>query len=314
MNMGIVIATRNRPDQIRNLLDSIYNQKVKAQEIVIVSSGEKINHVVEEFSAKINIVHLHVSSYGQILQKKEAIKLISENINWVLFLDDDLTLEPDTVEKLSKFLSKNNTDDVIGVGLKLVQSKSNKKINIFESIFLRLFFMKGPPGTITKSGHPVSYVHKDREIETKWLIGSSMWRKEILKEYKFDHSKTKYSAYEDVIFSYNCSKLGKLVFLANAKINFQHNEITQVNIDVFRAAAFWRLYFIEKNSKEMSKTRFLWAHIGRSIYFLITNCRNKKKFLSDFIEVIKIWNELVYQIVYKRNSLWSLMRIDEDGK
>ena len=108
MNIGIVIATRNRPKQISILLDSICNQKIKAQEIVIVSSGEKIDQIIEKFASKINIVYSHINGFGQILQKQEAIKLIGQNIDWILFLDDDLILEPDTLENLSRYISKKN--------------------------------------------------------------------------------------------------------------------------------------------------------------------------------------------------------------
>jgi glycosyltransferase involved in cell wall biosynthesis len=314
MNIGIVIATRNRPKQISILLDSICNQKIKAREIVIVSSGEKIDQIIEKFASKINIVYSHINGFGQILQKQEAIKLIGQNIDWVLFLDDDLILEPDTLENLFRYISKKNTIGVVGIGIKLLQLKNNKELKIIKSLFLKTFFLEGPPGTITKSGHPVSYLNENRELETEWLIGSSMWKREILNRYRFDYSETKYSAYEDVIFSYSCSKFGKLIFLPEAKLNFQHDDITQINIDIFRAAAFWRLYFIERNSAEFSKIKFLWAHIGRSLYFLIDCPGNMKNRLSNFIEIIKIWIELVYQITYKRNSLWSLRKIDTNGK
>lgn len=311
MNIGIAIATRNRPNQLRILLDTVCTQRFTAHEVVIVSSGEKIDNVIKEYSRKIKIIHLHIQGYGQIQQKKAATKLISKEIDWVLFLDDDLTLEPETLNLLNEFICKRSAGNFVGIGLKLVQPHHPTKNVIGRSIFLKVFNLGGKPGTITRGGHPVSYVDQNNEFETSWLIGASIWKRELLEHYNFDHYVTKYSAYEDVIFSYSCSKLGKLIFFPDAKLNFQNNEITKININIFRSATFWRLYFIQKNKNEFSTGKFLWAHFGRSLYFVATLQGSLKYKIQNFIEVLLIGSELLYQIILKKDAIWSILKMEK---
>ena len=97
-DFSILIATKDRPGSMRNLLRSVAQSTVRPKSIVVVSSGCPIDDVISEFNESLKIDYFHSEMMGQVNQKKLGISRIQKEIPWVLFLDDDLLLEPKAVE------------------------------------------------------------------------------------------------------------------------------------------------------------------------------------------------------------------------
>jgi glycosyltransferase involved in cell wall biosynthesis len=83
--LGITICTRNRPQYLENLLQSISQSKTKPGQIVLVSSGEEIEKIVSLYSEFLNIKHIHTEKIGQSNQKVIGISSIDPDIDWVFF-------------------------------------------------------------------------------------------------------------------------------------------------------------------------------------------------------------------------------------
>lgn len=311
MNTAILIATRNRPNQISQLLESIIAQSHLPEQVVIVSSGQEISKVVKRFSGKVNITHEHLMSYGQIRQKTFGIRKIFDNVEWVLFLDDDLILRPDTLTKLENFLfslKENPHEQVIGIGLK-IPSSSHLRNSRRRRLIAKLFLLDSKkPGSVLKSGHPVDYLTSGGVLKTQWLNGISVWRADVLGSYNFDFLDSKYSAFEDVIFSFRQNSNGSLIFNPEIEIDLQTDQSTDLSRkDIFLAASFWRLKFILENSG-FSKIGFIWSQIGRSIFFILQDTNSIGIVIDRFITTCRVFFEIIFQIVVKRDANWSLLR------
>jgi hypothetical protein len=119
---------------------------------------------------------------------------------------------------------------------------------------------------VHSNGHAASYLQEQSIIETQWLNGASIWRMEHAKNYGKDLPSTPYAACEDLIFSYPLSKKGTLVYIPDAKVNFQDSEMSQFDsFEVLRAASLWRFYFVSTN-KELSLGYFFLSQLMRTIY------------------------------------------------
>ena len=309
LRLGVVIATRNRPTKLGELFKSLIDSSFVPTEVIVVSSGENISNLISEFSTRFKIKHSHIEEYGQVRQKILGISLVSEATDWVLFLDDDLVLDKKALSECADYISANaEAGNVVGVGLDLEQTSKLKDSSMLKRRIAKVFFLNGKPGQILRSGHPVAYLGSPGVTKTQWLIGVSMWRREILNHYGVEFLDSKYSAFEDVIFSYKCLNFGDLMYLPQSKLFFQDDSVTEEGIEVFTSATYWRFYFVHTNREDFSFLAFFWSQIGRSIFFLFGDVSKGIAFPEKLRTVSAIYLELIYQVLVKKDPIWSLNR------
>lgn len=83
---GILVATKDRPQQLDKFLKSVSNLSLLPREVVIASSGIDITEIIKKYTYKLNLKHVHSLRSGQVIQKKLGLKYFSENLNWIAFL------------------------------------------------------------------------------------------------------------------------------------------------------------------------------------------------------------------------------------
>ncbi len=308
--MGIIIATRNRPEALEKLLRSICKSSILPIEIIVVSSGNEISKLISEFNSILNIVYRHIDGHGQIRQKMTGISLITKEVDWVLFLDDDLLIEKNALLNAVKFLRDQHFyRSIVGVGFNLMPTSRLVSGHTFYKMMAKMFYLHSKtPGKLLKSGHPMSYLSSTKVLNTDWLIGSSLWRRDMLSHYSFEFLEAKYSAFEDVIFSNNCKKHGELIYLPSSRLFFQNDSITRETSHLFISATFWRFYFFQRNKSELSTFAFLWSQFGRSIFFVLGSNARGESFIKSTLLSIKINFELLTQIILKKDAILSLKR------
>ena len=312
MKIAILICTRNRPSELNSLLSSIARLEKPPIQVVIASSGADITDVLSKFRDDLPISHVHTPLYGQIRQKILGIEAIDALAEWTLFLDDDVLLPSDTLGKLDKLIElevKNHLEPPIGVGLSTPATSHLYHRNRIRRLVARIFYLESEkPGDILLSGHPVSYLESKQIINTKWLNGISAWNSATLSFYGSDFLESRYSAFEDVIFSYNQSKKGSLIFAPDIKIDFQQMTATDLsNPAIFEAASYWRLKFVLANG-EFSKFKFLWSQIGRCVFFIHSSKCSPIILIKRALKSAEILVELIFQLLVKKNANWSLDR------
>ena len=120
MNFAVLIATRNRPEQLNTLLLSLRRSAKRINQVTIVSSGIDVSGVVNSHQTFIPIYHFHSEVSGQIAQKIKGIDLIPLNTEWVMFLDDDVIMSEYSIDRLiDNYLTNSDYKDVAGFGLNL---------------------------------------------------------------------------------------------------------------------------------------------------------------------------------------------------
>ncbi len=281
--LGVLIPTRNRPDKIRKLLMSLSNSTVKPAEVVIVSSGDDISSVLEELSSELNLKHEHSEMYGQANQKKIGIKLLAQELDWVVFLDDDLIVLPDCLENAIQEVADfeaSSYERIAGVGLALpATSRASESNRVLRLIGRGFLISNTKPGFVAKNGHAASYLECRETLTTQWLNGASMWRRDSVDFYGKDLVSTKYAACEDLIFSYSRLKGNNLIYAPNALVSFQEEEVTNFESSlVFETAALWRLYFVMSN-RGFSRLLFLYSQIGRTLFGFLKTEDSRSRFL-----------------------------------
>ncbi len=280
----VLIPTRNRPREVEALLTSIGASRVKPLQVVLVSSGEDISNTVEKFVDELAITYIHSEIPGQINQKKLGLSAVDSSADWVVFLDDDLLVLPDTFEKAFECvqrLDRKNGKRLGGVGFGLPATSRFNNHGKASQILARLFGINNQPaGVVLSNGHATSYLEQQEPTETQWLNGASMWRVETVPNYGSHGISSKYAACEDLIFSYPVGKKYLLVYCPDAKLEFQKSEKTDFeNPAIYVSALYWR-YFLILEHKEFSIIRFNVAQLGRLLFGVIQNRGGRIKFIS----------------------------------
>lgn len=288
--IGVLIPTRNRPTQITRIMESISNNETNDLEVVVVSSGERLDSFINPFKTKMKLTYIHSDMGGQIHQKIQGLSAFSKDVKWIVFFDDDL-LVPENYFTLLKLQTSDLPKHVVGVGMNLGFTGKQAATKPLGKLFSRLFLLSGNHGEIRKSGHACSYMQSNSRIRTQWLSGASAWRYEYACLYNSVHPFSKYAAYEDVIYSYAMSKMGELIYIPEMTLDYQEVQSNDVPpLLAFISAQYWRYYFV-KSDKYFSAWQFLWSQVGRNIFYLLTT---KGKYFTKV--VVTNWKILICEI------------------
>ncbi|MDX1543217.1 MAG: glycosyltransferase [Christiangramia sp.] len=105
---SFIVPVYNRPDEIRELLESM--QKLNspvAFEVVIVEDGSSLSseEVVNEFSEQLNLAYYYKPNSGPGDSRNYGMK--KAKADYFLILDSDVILPEDYLQKVHEFLAKN---------------------------------------------------------------------------------------------------------------------------------------------------------------------------------------------------------------
>ena len=285
--ISILIPTRNRPDKLERLLESLTRSTVTPHEVLVVSSGQSIRSVVSRFKKSLPLKHMHTTLVGQISQKRLGIDNLSDDIDWCLFLDDDLILGSTAIQEALLSISKFPDHEIIGIGLSLpVTSRASNVSRFFKLAGSFFYLYSNVPGKVLRSGYASSYSEQKNDCFSEWLNGASMWRANILSLYGNYLPSTKHATCEDLIFSFSTRKFGKLLFSSKAKAFFQDGGFTNPNnVDIMESAAYWRYYFVSMNH-ELSKFAFFKSQFGRILFSIFQVERKYLKRVSTGVTTL----------------------------
>lgn len=284
LNVGMLVATRNRKNEIEALLNSLVDQGI--EQIVVSSSGEDISSIVEKFRESLNVEYIK-SEPGQIRQKMNGIKALRSDLDWVIFSDDDVEYPNYFISQLKNSIIGFEETKLTGIGFQITNANLRHESRS-KKLFNRLFFLQfGEPGRVYPSGDCIPYSDINKPLATMWLNGASAWRYRTVLEYWSPVPETKYAAYEDAIFSYGNYVNGNLVFLPQLQLRYQvpANQ-TSLNTLTFEAFLLWKMYFVIRF--KLSFPKFTWSSVGLSLVFLF-NSNTYEKLNQKLLSIYRIW-------------------------
>jgi len=308
MNFAVLIATRNRPEQLDTLLISLRKSAKRINQVTIVSSGIDVSGVVNSHQIFFPINHFHSEISGQIAQKIKGIELMLSNTEWVMLLDDDVIISEYSIDRLiDNYLANSDYKDVAGFGLNL-NNIELRRPRVLANLFLKIVGLySSTPGAILKSGHAEKYLGSTATIYTQWLNGLSVWRYDQLKNYNPKFIRIDYAAYEDVLFSYGISKQHKLLFINDVHAYSQTFEkFTSLSTRQFKAAAYMRYLFVTEN-QELSKFLMLFAQIFRTLDFIISGDQSLS-ILKRSTYSVRIYIDLLFSTLIRVNPIQLLTK------
>lgn len=289
--LAIVIATKDRPLELARLLKSIQEQDFEPIQIVIVDGGSRASENILDGFACLNIEYVRHVPPSLTVQRNVGIRMLKRDVSLAAFLDDDITLEKNSLKNMAMFW-KSASDDIGGACFNNM-SEPFKEPGFLERVFL---VNARIPGKILPSGFQSIPCAVKETMRVDWLIGCAMvFRKKIFEEFMFDEAFSGYARYEDVDFSYSVGKKYKMFVVADAKIrHFVKLENVGYSSALGKMEVVNRVYFVKKNP-DLSVPLCYWALFGIFLNNIIKgllgfDSRYKLRArgnLAGFLEILK---------------------------
>src|SRR3984893_6719890 len=104
MQIFFIVATKDRPDDLRKMLRSFADQSVRPDGVIIVDgSDEPVEGVVTEFAVHLPLNYIQHRPPSASAQRNAGIRALPPETDLAGFLDDDAILEPGALERMISF-------------------------------------------------------------------------------------------------------------------------------------------------------------------------------------------------------------------
>lgn len=226
LTAGVIIPTRNRLSDLLVCLNSIAQQTVLPDELIIVDASDTpvcqqaaYQEFLRRYEARKQertcVQYAHVAVPGLPVQRNKAIEMATADI--LYFFDDDVILASNYLAQMQKIFAIRPS---YGGGMGSVTNISPLKKNVFwaaKKVFgLQQIYQTGG---FTWSGMPLHAYGSEKFQEVKVLGGCCMaFRADVLKKHVFDEKLGRYAYMEDADFSWRVSREKKLFYNPHARL------------------------------------------------------------------------------------------------
>lgn len=269
--IAYVVPTKDRPVDLRKLLESLRKQTVAPSQIVIVDASDP---AIESLCAEYTDLPLtYVREFPPSLarQRNAGMAALHDEITVAGYLDDDLELADDATEQMIRFWEEAGAD-VGGAAFAIVnQPQRHSILGLFANFFL---LNSNQQGRVLASGFASSIGTPVEDIKTEWLYGgATLWRREVINSFSYDEWYIGHGYLEDVDYSYRVSRSYNLWVVSKARVwHWPHPVLLAKNEGLGKQQIVNRLYFVRKMGG-FSKVLLVWALMGQGILNLLQSAK-----------------------------------------
>lgn len=278
--IAFIVPTRNRPDLLKKLLRSIQDQTVKPHQVILVDgSDESIEPEIKQFLSS-SVSYIRVVPPSLTKQRNEGLKALNEDITLVGYLDDDIVLERDAVETMLRFWEQ-CSEDVGGSSFNITNNICTETPilprtldKLFRQILGKLSCLDGEQGKVLRSGKNTSVSPVLKDISAEWLCGgATVWRIQILEDFRFDEWFAGWAYYEDIDFSFRVAQKYKLIVLFDARVQHFPPPFNPMKYYSFgKMNTIYRYYFVKKHA-QLSILIFYWSALAEILINILSSIK-----------------------------------------
>ena len=326
MDFTLIICTYKRPEPLLALLQSVQQQTVYPNEILIID-GSPANETALMLAENkfVNLSYFLVSDTdrGLTRQRNFGIQKASPTTEIICFLDDDTVLENEYFEKLLS--TYNSFPEAIGVGGYITNEVQWVKENNEYSASVKKFFFDGwsrkegsrfvwrkklgldadrPPGFLPEFSHgrSISFLPPSgKTYQVEQLMGGvSSFRKEVFKKFQFSTYFEGYGLYEDADFTLRLSKTGPLYVNTAARLAHYHdhsgrpNQFQYGKMVVRNGWYVWRVKYPNPSTKSKLKWHLISLLLTGIRFSNIFTSPSKKQALTETLGRLSGWFSLIW--------------------
>lgn len=270
--ISVVICTRNRYGCVLKCMDTVLIQTRLPNEVVVVDSSDNpaLEQPLQERNktAPLPIRYLR-SRPGLTLQRNVGVECTGGDI--VVFLDDDVALEPEYIAGMVEPFCADEDGRVGGVQGSFLGVSAPR---LAKRLYDRAFMLPGFTGLgkMQASGFPSYIPLPSRVVEVDMICGgNTAYRREVFQEFRFNEELTGYAYMEDDDFSYQVSRKYRLVQTPKAQLTHYESPASRDSVerrqrmDVLHHGHFVRRHIGRSFGATLA---FAWSEMGLSLLIL----------------------------------------------
>ncbi len=251
MNTTVVICSANRPDVLSETIDSLLRGQSRPPREVIVSVFDQ-EHVPETIRAHSSVRVVLSSRQALSVQRNAAAR--SVRTPYTLFLDDDVEIAPNFIESMEGLLQEAE-DAVAATGFVVVDGA------------------QGDTGLDRELARvaAVSYVREHDNYDCEEGYGCNLFvRTRIFDNVLFDENLPLYGWLEDLDFSTNCLRYGRIIVNAGTCVSHLATPTGRMSGLKFGYSQIVNPFYLWRKNGKPGLTHVLFAHW---LIQLARNCR-----------------------------------------
>jgi GT2 family glycosyltransferase len=216
--IAFVVATKDRPEELRRLWRSLVVQSRVPDEVVVVDASARPSPPLKRESRGPILRAIPTAVASASRQRNIGLDAAGPDATLVGFLDDDAVLEADAVEEMLRFWAQAGPD-VAGAAFNMANHPPLDWPALKRTpLASRLGLYSGRGGEVTASGFQTMIGPVTATVSTDWLpSGASVWRRDIFTRFRFDEWFDGYGYLEDLDFSYRVGRTARLAVVAPAR-------------------------------------------------------------------------------------------------
>ncbi|WP_036820071.1 glycosyltransferase family 2 protein [Polaribacter sp. Hel1_85] len=315
MKFSLIICTYMRPEAIIKLLKSVEKQELYPNEILIIdgSTDDKTTIVLKENKFKnLNYFKVDDTNRGLTKQRNFGIDRVSENMEVVCFLDDDIILEEPYFKNLMDTYKVYPAAGGVGgyilneVKWRVLKQNENPHFNEFEidgyvrdlgnrNVLRKRFGLLSdqPPCIMPgfSNGFSVgSLPPNNKTYKAEYFMGGvSSFKKEVVDTIKFSEYFEGYGLYEDLEYCLRVSEKYNLYVNTSATLHHYHEEGGRPNKYAYGKMVIRNGWYVwrTKFPNPSLKARLKWNAIVLLLMTIrFTNCLKGNKKKEAFTEAL----------------------------
>jgi glycosyltransferase involved in cell wall biosynthesis len=212
--IAFVVPTKDRPDDLRKMLASLAQQTRRPDQVVVVDGSDpEVRQVVDE-APLLDVEYVREFPPSLARQRNAGMARLRGDITLAGYLDDDIVLEPEAVQRMLDFWEKAGSD-IGGAAFTITNNPPPGALNLKQ--FFAIDHVE--PGRVLRSGFASTITPQQTDVEVEWLYGgATVWRRAVIERFPYDEWFIGTGFMEDIDFSYTVGAHYRLFVVALARL------------------------------------------------------------------------------------------------
>jgi glycosyltransferase involved in cell wall biosynthesis len=271
MTVSVAICTCDRQEELISCVRSVLNAARAAVnlivQLVIIDDGALPQVVLARIQsdcsdASVGFLYHQKKQKGLYSSRLEAIARTSSEI--VLFVDDDVTLEPSYFLILERAFSERRIGGFSGLDISL--KRPTLRMLAYQFLFLHCSARIGRLSITGFNGSVTRWPRQEKSFETEFFLGFNMaFRRAVVQDLPELSEYRGYSVGEDVFISHFASKRGKLLLDPNARLVHHRSPEARENARLIsRSVVINQIFLLDYffHRSVIRRALFIWSAIG----------------------------------------------------
>lgn len=275
MRVAVVVCTKDRPQDLGRLLESLERQHHPPSAVVIVDASRApetralVTGRPPPGKGKLTYV---ASASGLPLQRNAGVAALEGNPDLVCFLDDDVELHENYFRAVVARFQADRGQRLVGVS---GNATNEVKRHLLSRLVRRSFLITdNASGRVLPSGDAGHVFAPNTDQSVDVLSGCNMcFRGDVFRVHglRFDEALTDYAYMEDQDFSFRARRYGDLMQLADARLTHHVSEVGRPSQrHLFETYVVNSFYLLRKNLHPgpLNYLAYGWRLVGKLFHAL----------------------------------------------